>query len=81
MVDIEEDIAHTWRTRGAAASSSQSQSLDLDVDPYFSIGGLGEDSPNMSAGGSQGMSDDSLLNNLQRLGDEDLIPEDTQRLE
>ena len=35
----------------------------------------------MSAGGSQGMSDDSLLNNLQRLGDEDLIPEGTQRLE
>ena len=79
MVDIEEDIAHTWRTRGAAASSSQSQSLHPDVDPYISI--LGEDSPNMSAGGSQGMSDDSILNNLQRLGDEGLIPEGTQRLE
>ena len=81
MVDLEEDIAHTWRTRGAAASSSQSQSLDPAADPYFSIDGLGEDSPNMSAGGSQGMSDDSILNNLQRLGDEGLIPEGTQRLE
>ena len=81
MVDLEEDIAHTWRTRGAAASSSQSQSLDPAVDPYFSIDGLGEDSPNMSAGGSQGMSDESILNHLERLGDVDLIPEGTQRVD